>query len=110
MREIELVGLYPATLSPCTVCRIGELSEKLSIEQSKEAPPSAVADADRAALIADAVLARHGDTVRIRITPIDSPRGMWLSLRHRLGGGMQAIVDGRRRVPAEADAILAALA
>ncbi len=107
-REIELVGLYPATLSPCTVCRIGELSEKLSADQMREAAPSARADADLASRIADAVVSRYGAAVRIRITPVDSPRGMWLSLRHRLGSGLQVLIAGRR-VRAEPDAVLSAL-
>lgn len=110
MREIELVGLYPASLSPCTVCRIGELSSMLSAEQFKEAPRAAVRDADKAAAIADAVIRAHGDTVRIRITPSDSPRGVWLAMRHRLRGRLQVIIDGRRRVEADAESVLAALA
>jgi len=101
MHEIELVGLYPAALSPCTVCDLSDLGAKLAAEQQREAPVAAASDSERVWRIAEKVFAAHGPNVRIRLTPVDSPRGVWLSLRHRLGGGgLQALVNGRR-VPAE---------
>lgn len=107
MHEIELVGVYPAALSPCTVCDLSDLGTKLATEQQREAPAAAGSDSERVWRIAEKVFAAHGPDVRIRLTPIDSPRGVWLSLRHRLpGGGLQALVNGRR---VSADRILEAL-
>jgi hypothetical protein len=101
MKEIELVGLYPAALSPCTVCDLADLGTKLAAEQAAEAPRAAADDSAQVWRIAETVFAAHGPAVRIRLTPVDSPRGLWLTLRHRLGGGgLQVLVDGRR-VPAE---------
>lgn len=109
MKEIEIVGLYGATLRPCSVCDVTELGAKLAREQASEATAAARSDSDTAYRIAVAVFARHGSAVRVRITPIDSPRGVWLALRHRLGGGPQVIVRGRRVAP-EPEQVLAALA
>ena len=108
MREVELVGIFPATLSPCSVCDVTELGGKLAREQAREAPAAAAADADATWRVAEAVFARFGTDVRIRLTPVDSPRGVWLSIRHRLGGGMRAIVRGRT-VSADPQDVLAAL-
>jgi hypothetical protein len=108
-REVELVGIFPATLSPCSVCDVTELGSKLAREQAREAPAAAAADAEVTWRIAEAVFARYGTHVRIRLTPLDSPRGFWLSLRHRLGGGMRAIVAGRI-VSADPQEVLSALA
>ncbi len=108
MKEIELVGLYPAAMSPCHVCDLSDLGAKLAAEQAGEAAKAAVDDSARVRRIAEVVFARHGQDVRIRLTPADSPRGLWLSLRHRLGGGLQALVDGRK-VPPEPQRVLEAL-
>ncbi len=108
MKEIEIVGLYGAALSPCTVCDVAELGAKLAREQAAEATPAARRDSDAAYAIAAAVFGRHGMAARVRLTPIDSPRGLWLALRHRLGGGLQVLVGGRH-VGASPDEVLAAL-
>lgn len=102
------MGIFPATLSPCSVCDMTDLGGKLAREQSREAPAAAAGDAEITWRIAEAVFARYGTNVRIRLTPVDSPRGVWLSLRHRLGGGMRAIVSGRT-VSADPQEVLAAL-
>ncbi len=108
-RQVEVVGIFPAALSPCTVCDVGELGSKLARDQAREAPAAAVADSEATWRIAEAVFARFGTDVRIRLTPVDSPRGVWLSLRHRLGGGLQVLVDGRI-VSVEPQEVVAALA
>lgn len=108
-REIELVGIFPASLSPCTVCDTTDLGAKLARDQMREAPAAAVADSEATWRIAEAVFSRYGTSVRVRLTPADSPRGVWLSLRHRLGGGLQAIVEGRT-VPPDPERVVAALA
>ncbi|HZP96418.1 MAG TPA: hypothetical protein VFC31_08815 [Candidatus Limnocylindria bacterium] len=109
MNEIEILGLFGATLRPCSVCDISDLGSKLEREQAAEATDAARADSDVAYRIAVAVFGRHGAAVRVRLTPIDSPRGMWLTLRHRLGGGPQVLVNGRKTA-AEPERVLAALA
>jgi hypothetical protein len=109
VKEIEIVGLYGANLRPCSVCDITDLGGKLEREQQGEATPAARADSDLAYRIAAAAFGRYGADVRVRLTPIDSPRGMWLTLRHRLGGGLQVLVNGRKTA-AEPDQVVAALA
>jgi len=108
MREIEIVGLYGAQLRPCSVCDITDLGQKLEREQAAEATEAARRDSDRAYAIAAAVFSRYGTDVRVRLTPIDSPRGVWLALRHRLGGGLQVLANGRK-VDTEPGAVVAAL-
>lgn len=108
MREIEIVALYGAQMRPCSVCDITDLGQKLEREQAAEATDAARGDSDLAYAIAAAAFSRYGTDVRVRLTPIDSPRGVWLSLRHRLGGGPQVLVNGRK-VPAEPGTVVAAL-
>lgn len=99
MKEIEILGLYGATLRPCSVCDLTDLGSKLEREQATEATPAARSDSDVAYGIAQSVFARYGAGVRVRLTPIDSPRGVWLAFRHRLGGGVQVLVNGRNVAP-----------
>ena len=107
-RDLELVGLYPATMSPCTVCPLDELTDRLAAEQAREAPAAARSDADGAARLLAAVAGRAGGAIGVRLTPLDSPRGLWLSLRHRLPNGLTVLVDGRR-VAADPEAVARAL-
>ncbi|HEY6958028.1 MAG TPA: hypothetical protein VI814_04320 [Candidatus Limnocylindria bacterium] len=109
MKEIEIVGLYGAQLRPCSVCDVTELGEKLAREQASEATDAARRDSDLAYAIAERAFSRFGTDVRVRLTPIDSPRGLWLTLRHRLGGGLQVLVNGRKVAP-EPGKVLDALA
>ncbi len=109
MKDVEILGLYGATMRPCSVCDLTELGAKLQREQAAEATDAARSDSDLAYRIAAAAFGRHGAEVRIRLTPVDSPRGMWLTLRHRLGGGLQVLVNGRKTAP-EPEKVLAALA
>lgn len=109
MKDVEIVGLYGATLRPCSVCDLTELGAKLQREQAAEATDAARRDSDIAYRIAAAAFGRYGETVRVRLTPVDSPRGVWLTLRHRLGGGLQVLVNGRK-TDAEPEKVLAALA
>ncbi len=108
VKEIEIVGLYGAQLRPCSVCDITDLGQKLEREQAGEATDAARRDSDAAYAIAVAVFSRYGTDVRVRLTPVDSPRGVWLALRHRLGGGLQVIANGRK-VGHEPQAVIAAL-
>ncbi len=109
MKDIEIVGLYGATLRPCSVCDLTELGTKLQREQAAEATDAARSDSDIAYRIASAAFGRYGQAVRVRLTPVDSPRGIWLTLRHGLGGGLQVLVNGRKTAP-EPEKVLAALA
>lgn len=108
MKEIEIVGLYGAQLRPCSVCDITDLGQKLEREQAGEATAAARRDSDTAYAIAAAAFARFGTDVRVRLTPLDSPRGVWLSLRHRLGGGLQVLANGRKVAPVP-ESVIAAL-
>ncbi len=108
MKEIEILGLYGAQLRPCSVCDITDLGQKLEREQAGEATDAARRDSDLAYAIAAAAFSRFGTGVRVRLTPIDSPRGLWLTLRHRLGGGLQVLANGRKVEP-EPGKVIAAL-
>ena len=79
MKEIEILGLYGAQMRPCSVCDITDLGQKLEREQASEATAAARRDSDAAYDIAAAVFSRFGTDVRIRLTPSDSPRGLWLT-------------------------------
>lgn len=109
MKQVEILGLYGATLRPCSVCDLTDLGSKLQREQAAEATDAARTDSDIAYRIAAAAFGRYGDAVRVRLTPLDSPRGLWLTLRHRLGGGLQVLVNGRKTAP-EPEKVVAALA
>lgn len=107
-RDLELVGLYPAAMSPCSVCRLDGLATRLAAEQAREVPAGARSDADGAARLLAAVAERGGGAVSVRLTALDSPRGLWLSLRHRLPNGLAVLVDGKR-VAADPETVAAAL-
>lgn len=36
-----------------------------------------------------------GDAIRIEVVGLDTPKGIWLGLRHRFGQGFAIVIDGR---------------
>src|SRR5207249_3318573 len=69
--------------------------EALRDEEWHETPAFVRENADRAHRIAEDLFRDFGDRVRIEVVGLDSPRGVWLGLRHRVGKGFAVIVDGR---------------
>jgi len=48
-------------------------------------------------------LREFGSAIRVEVVGLDSPRGVWLGIRHRIGKGFAVIVDGREVVRGPAD-------
>src|SRR5207245_3012483 len=74
-------------------------------------PAFVIENADRAHRIAEDLFRDFGDRVRIEVVGFDSPRGVWLGLRHQIGKGFAVIVDGREvfRDPKDSDPIKGAV-
>jgi hypothetical protein len=69
--------------------------EALVAEELRETPAFLIENAERAHGLAEKLFADFGSRVRIEVVGLDSPRGVWLGLRHRVGRGFATIVDGR---------------
>lgn len=106
--RVELVGLVPTLFATCArgrgidpVSLCGPLGTD---EQLAEYDDTARAEHDAAVAAVHAVAERFGPRVRPTLVGVTSPRGAWLSLRHRLPAGLHAVVGGRRIVPLAAGA------
>jgi len=97
--RIQLLGLLPAMLKPCgPACAqpfTNRTVDALREEEIRETPPFMIENAERAHELAEVLFRDFGNRIRIEVVGIDSPRGLWLGLRHRVGGGFAVIVDGR---------------
>ncbi|HYS99705.1 MAG TPA: hypothetical protein VEO20_03485 [Thermoplasmata archaeon] len=113
--QIQLLGLLPAILKPCgPACAqpfMNRTVEELRREEIRETPPFVLKNAERAHAIAEELIRDFGDRVRIEVVGMDSPRGVWLGLRHRVGRGFAVIVDKRRvlRDPGDYEAVKGAV-
>jgi len=70
----------------------------LKSEELRETPAFILENANRAHELAERLLQNFGDRIRIEVVGLDSPRGIWLALRHRIGKGFAVVVDGREVV------------
>ncbi len=103
--KIELVGLLPAFYRACTKCQpmdylvLGGV-DYLS-EQVADYPPEVLEEQNRLYGIYRR-LTRDFSTAVFPV-PVDllSPRGAWLSLRHRLGNGAAVVINGKRALRAD---------
>jgi hypothetical protein len=68
--------------------------EAMKTEERRETPPLLRANAERAHELAERLIEDFGSRLRIEVVGLDSPRGIWLGLRHRIGQGFAVIVDG----------------
>jgi len=97
--RVQLLGLLPAILKPCGPACAQPFTnrnvEALREEEWHETPAFVIENADRAHRIAEDLFRDFGDRVRIEVVGLDSPRGVWLGLRHQVGKGFAVIVDGR---------------
>ena len=97
--RIQLLGLLPAILKPCgPACAqpfMNDTVAALKSEELRETPPLLLENANRAHNLAKKLFRDFGDRIRIEVVGIDSPRGIWLALRHRVGKGFAVVVDGR---------------
>ena len=96
--RIQLLGLLPAILKPCgPACAqpfTNESVEALKAEERRETPAFVRENAERAHGLAEQLLKDFGPRIRIEVVGLDSPRGVWLGIRHRVGKGFAVIVDG----------------
>jgi hypothetical protein len=113
--RVQLLGLLPAILKPCGPACAQPFTnrnvEALRDEEWHETPAFVLKNADRAHRIAEDLFRDFGDRVRIEVVGLDSPRGVWLGLRHRVGKGFAVIVDGRDvfRDPSDYDPVKGAV-
>jgi hypothetical protein len=52
--------------------------------------------------LCDRLLQDFGDRIYPQSVMLTSGRGLWLSLRHRLGNDLSLVLNGKRAVPADA--------
>ena len=97
--RVQLLGLLPAILKPrgpaCAQPFTNRTVDRLRAEELEETPGFMLKNAERAHAIAEDLFRDFGGRVRIEVVGFDSPKGIWLGLRHRIGGGFAVIVDGR---------------
>lgn len=100
--RITVLGLLPAVLKPCGPACAQPFTNPqvraLEAEEMDETPAFMRENAERAHEIAESLFADFGDRVRIEVVGLDSPKGFWLGLRHRIGKGFALVVDGREVV------------
>ncbi len=97
--RIQLLGLWPAVLEPCgpSCARpfVNAPVEALSREEMDETPRFMRENGERAHGFAERLHADFGDRIRIEVVGLDTPRGIWLGARHRVGRGFAVVVGGR---------------
>jgi len=97
--RIQFLGFLPAILKPCGPSCAQPFTNQavaaLKSEEMRETPALLLENAGRAHAVADDLFRDFGDRIRIEVVGMDSPRGVWLGLRHRVGSGFAVIVDGR---------------
>src|SRR5437879_5318082 len=89
-RSIHFPSPQQATAQPFT----NESVEALKAEERRETPPFVRENAERAHGLAEHLLKDFGPRIRIEVVGLDSPRGVWLGIRHGVGKGFAVIVDG----------------
>ncbi len=97
--RVQFVGLLPAILKPCgPACAqpfTNQTVRSLVDEEWAEAPTHMRENARRAHDFAERLFKDFGRDIEIEVVGLDSPKGLWLGLRHRIGGGFAMVVDGR---------------
>jgi hypothetical protein len=96
--KVELVGLFPTLVSACVCCE--EYMEACNInllaEQLKDYPPDVLDAQNRAIEIYARLMRDYGDRIDLVAVGWMSLRGLWLSLRHRLGNEFSIVINGRK--------------
>src|SRR5437773_9888669 len=64
-------------------------------EERRETPDLLRENSERAHELAERLVGDFGSRLRIEVVGLESPRGIWLGLRHRVGRGFAVLVDGR---------------
>lgn len=97
--RIQMLGLLPAILKPCgPACAQPFMNANvraLVLEELRETPPFLRENSERAHDLAERLFKDFGRGLEIEVVGLDSPKGFWMGLRHRVGKGFAVIVDGR---------------
>ena len=97
--RIQLLGLLPEILKPCGPACAQPFTtvsvEALKEEERRETPTFVRENAERAHGLAEQLIKDYGPRIRIEVVGLDSPRGVWLGIRHGIGKGFAVIVDGK---------------
>ena len=97
--KVQLLGLLPAILKPCGPACARPFTnvcvEALIDEERRETPDLLRENSERAHELAERLVGEFGSRLRIEVVGLESPRGIWLGLRHRVGRGFAVIVDAR---------------
>ncbi len=96
--RVQMLGLWPAVLKPCGPACAQPFMQgpvaRLSSEEMAETPGFVQENGERAHAFAERLIKDFGSRVRIEIVGLDSPRGIWLGMRHRVGRGFAVVVAG----------------
>ena len=100
--RVQMLGLLPAILKPCgPTCAqpfMNRSVEAMTSEEMAETPAFVRENGSRAHEIAERLFRDFGGVVQVEVVGLDSPRGFWLSVRHRVGRGFAVVVDGKEVV------------
>lgn len=105
--KVEFVGLLPTFFNLCAPCCTRDYVAACGIdytaEQLKEYPPQTQEIHLRAYQLFVNLLRDFGTQVKPLAVGSISPRGLWLTIKHRLGSDLNLIVNSRRVVKGYAD-------
>jgi len=100
--KVEFVGLLPTFFNLCAPCctkdYVGACGIDYAAEQLKEYPPQTQEIHLRAYQLFVKLLRDFGTQVRPLAVGSMSPRGLLLTIKHRLGNDLNLVVNGRRVV------------
>jgi len=97
--KVELLSLLPVVYS--NKCKAFCVSVHDNYEMQIREYPSEVAENQaRVSAVYWELVREFGSMLRLSIVNPLSPRGVWLTLRHRLSNGFWAVIDGHEVVDA----------
>lgn len=98
--KVEFVGLLPTFFNLCAPCCT---KDYVRAEQLKEYPPQTREIHLRAYQLFVNLLRDFGAQVRLLAVGSMSPKGLWLTIKHRLGNDLSLVVNDRRVVKGATD-------
>src|SRR5256885_14486863 len=89
--KVQLLGLLPAILKPCGPACAQPFTnvsvEALIDEERRQTPDPLRENSERAHELAERLLGDFGSRLPLEVPGLKSPRGTWLGLSSRGGGG-----------------------
>lgn len=105
--KVEFVGLLPTFFNMCAPCCTMDYVKRCGIdheaEQLGEYPPEVIETQGKAAELYARLMRDFGERVLPIAVGLTSPRGLWLSLRHRLSRDLNLVINGHRVLNGDAD-------